>query len=177
MRTKQRLTEEDWFLAGLRALAREGPSALQAESLARELKTTKGSFYWHFKDLLEYQKRLIGYWEERAFEGVIEQLNPSSTPRERLEHLCMLATGLRDPSYGGAAIEPALRAWALSSTDAAIAVTKMDSRRLAYLKLLCKESGIKSPQVPLTLYALAVGLEILDRKSSQATMKALLQKL
>ncbi|MFN3661424.1 TetR family transcriptional regulator [Yoonia sp.] len=45
---------EDWLMAGFRALASHGPSALRAAALARDLGTTKGSFYWHFKDLPDY---------------------------------------------------------------------------------------------------------------------------
>jgi len=43
-----RLGKADWLDAGLAALAAEGPAALRAEALARQLNTTKGSFYWHF---------------------------------------------------------------------------------------------------------------------------------
>ena len=45
-------------MAGFRALARSGARALRAEALARDLDTTKGSFYWHFKDLPDYLTRL-----------------------------------------------------------------------------------------------------------------------
>ena len=48
---KLRLGPEDWVMAGFRALAADGPQAVRAETLARGLGATKGSFYWHFKDL------------------------------------------------------------------------------------------------------------------------------
>ncbi len=175
--SRPRLTAEDWLMAGFRALARSGPSALKAEALARDLGTTKGSFYWHFADLPDYLARLIALWENRAFDGVIAQLDPDATPRARLEHLCLLAAGYRDPTYGGAALEPALRAWALASTEVAQAVTRMDARRGAYVAKLCREAGINDTAAPDALYALAVGLETLNISRAEKSMRLLLDRL
>lgn len=172
--SRPRLTAEDWLMAGFRALAHAGPTALKAEALARELGTTKGSFYWHFTDLPDYLFRLIRLWEERGFDGVIALVDPTAPPRARLEQLCMLAVEFRDPSYGGAALEPALRAWALSSVDVAKAVARMDDRRMAYLVSLCREAGVENPDASRALYALVVGLETLGTKDAQKTMRLVL---
>lgn len=174
---RPRLTSEDWLMAGFRALARSGPVALKAETLARDLSATKGSFYWHFVNLPDYLSRLIAFWEERAFEGVIAQLDPIAPPRARLEQLCTLAVGFRDPHYGGAALEPALRAWALQSQDVAHAVARMDARRLSYLATLCSEAAIDNPAAPEALYGLAVGLETLGKVQAQRAMRLLLDQL
>lgn len=171
------LTAEDWLMAGFRALARSGPTALRAEALARDLGVTKGSFYWHFVDLAAYVRRLIGLWEERGFDGVIAQLDPDAPPRARLEQLCLLAVEFRDPAYGSTALEPALRAWALASEDVAKAVARMDTRRLAYLSALCREAGIDDPAIADTLYALAVGLEALKVPSAQKSMRLMLDRI
>lgn len=160
--TKSRLSREDWLMAGFRALARSGPAALRAEALARDLGVTKGSFYWHFKDLPDYLRSLIQFWEERAFDAVIAGLEPHAPARARLHQLCHLANRFRDPSYGGAALEPALRAWALSAPEIADAVTRMDKRRIAYLMDLCREAGIGGKLMPVILYAVFIGLEFLD---------------
>jgi AcrR family transcriptional regulator len=176
-RTRPRLNAEDWLMAGFRALASSGSTALKAEALARDLGTTKGSFYWHFADLPDYLTRLIRLWEEKAFDGVIAQLDPGALPRVRLEQLCLLAVGFRDPSYGGAALEPAVRAWALASQEVAKAVARMDSRRIAYLGSLCREAGVAAPDAPEALYALVVGLETLGVKDPHKTMRLLLSSL
>ena len=176
-RSGPRLTPEDWLMAGFRALARFGPAALKAEALARDLGATKGSFYWHFTDLPDYLTRLIRLWEERAFDSVIAQLDPAAPPRSRLEQLCSMAVGFRDPSYGGAALEPALRAWGLGSPDVARALARMDARRIAYLVSLCRDAGIGDPDAPYALYAMTIGLEVLDRKDAQRAMRLLLAGL
>ena len=38
-------------MAGFRALSAEGPQGIRVEAIARQLKLSKGSFYWHFKDV------------------------------------------------------------------------------------------------------------------------------
>ena len=164
-------------MAGFRALAHSGPTALKAEALARDLGTTKGSFYWHFADLKDYLTRLIRLWEERAFDGIIAQLDPAAPPRSRLEQLCQMVVGFSDPSYGGAALEPALRAWALASPDVAQAIVRMDARRIAYLDSLCRAAEVEDPAAPVALYALVVGLETLGVKDGQKAMQLLLASL
>lgn len=175
--TKTRLSVEDWLVAGFRALARSGPDALRAEPLARELGTTKGSFYWHFKDLPDYLGQLIGLWEERAFDAVVARLDPALPPRLRLEKLCEIAVGFRDPTYGGAGLEPALRAWALNAPEVARAVALMDARRVSYLGELYRAAGLHDPALPQMTYALAVGLETMASPDARQIMDAFLRKL
>lgn len=178
---RPRLSAEDWLMAGFRALAAQGPSALRAEALARDLGATKGSFYWHFKDLPDYLAQLISLWEQRAFADILAGLDPDLPPRGRLEQLCLLAAGCRDPSYGGIALEPALRAWALSAPEVAKALLRMDERRLEALTDLCAQAGITTPAAPRALYALAVGIETLadadDDDAGPAVMRLLLHGL
>lgn len=174
---RPRLSAEDWLMAGFRALANQGPSALRAEALARNLGTTKGSFYWHFKDLPDYLAKLIALWETRAFTDVLASLDPDLPPRGRLEQLCLLATGYRDPSYGGIALEPALRAWALSAPDVADALRRMDARRLDALADLCTQAGITDPVAPRALYALAIGVEALGDDKGTEAMRLVLRGL
>ena len=164
-------------MAGFRALAKTGPTALRAEALARDLGTTKGSFYWHFVDLSDYHARLVALWETRAFDGVIAQLDTNASPRDRLTHLCQLAVGFRDPSYGGAALEPALRAWALAAPDVAAAVARMDARRVAFIADLCAQAGLTAPAAPEALYALTIGLETLATDQAEAAMDLILSRL
>lgn len=174
---RPRLSAEDWLMAGFRALADHGPSALRAEALARDLGTTKGSFYWHFKDLPDYLAKLITLWETRAFTDILASLDPDLPPRGRLEQLSLLAAGCRDPSHGGIALEPALRAWALSAPDVAEALKRMDMRRIEVLTDLCIGSGITDPAAPRALYALAVGIEALGDDEGTEAMRLLLRGL
>lgn len=167
-------------MAGFRALVSAGPNALRAEPLARAMGTTKGSFYWHFKDVADYHARLLAHWETRAFDDVVAALAPQSPAAARLRHLCRLAVSFAHPAYGGAELEPALRAWARGDADVAACVRRMDARRIAYLETLCHEAGITAPHAARLLYAAATGLELLGEPGPEqklATIDLLLDTL
>ena len=57
------------------------------EPIAAELGTTKGSFYWHFENRDSLVTAALDEWERRLTETVIERLEQSSDPAERLRHL------------------------------------------------------------------------------------------
>ena len=46
------------------ALLEGGPGAVRVETLARKLRVSKGSFYWHFKDREALLEALLREWEE-----------------------------------------------------------------------------------------------------------------
>lgn len=48
---KRRLTREDWIEAATKRLISRSIDAVRVESLATEMKVSRGSFYWHFKSL------------------------------------------------------------------------------------------------------------------------------
>jgi AcrR family transcriptional regulator len=167
-------------MAGFRALVRQGPSGLRAESLARDLETTKGSFYWHFADVPSFRAEMLALWATRAYGDVISQLDQVVSPQAKLTRLSVLAVSYRDPSYGGAALEPALRAWAREDANVARAVAEMDARRVNYVKSLCLACGLTNPDLPLLLYAASQGYDSLDNTTAgvvaaERGMRALLQ--
>jgi AcrR family transcriptional regulator len=52
-----------WLNAGLQALTSQGPAGLRVMQIAKQMGVTKGSFYWHFKDLAEFQAAVLDEWE------------------------------------------------------------------------------------------------------------------
>lgn len=176
---KHALTAEDWLMAGFRSLCTTGPESLKAEVIARKLKTTKGSFYWHFKDVADYKSRLIDFWALNAFDGVIEGLNMHAAPRLILIELCLKAVGFNDPVYGGKALEPSLRAWGKSDEKVARALVNMDQKRVAYLEELCHKSDLEpAPVIAKLLYSAHIGLETLGSpEENMQIMRLLLDRL
>ncbi|MEM9755689.1 MAG: TetR family transcriptional regulator, partial [Pseudomonadota bacterium] len=51
-----RLDTTQWLDHALGQLAEHGYGALKAQSLARGLGVTRGSFYWHFESLEAFQR-------------------------------------------------------------------------------------------------------------------------
>ena len=163
---KTRLTREDWILAGFRALSRSGPSALKAEALARELKTTKGSFYWHFKDVADFETAMMVYWRAQATEQVIQNVaQQSASPEEDLRALLRIVTGLRSEAHGGLRAESAIRQWASVNSRVAEARHEVDAARLDYLAVQFAKAGFSRERAGLfsqAMYAALIGLEYLE---------------
>ena len=135
------LTATDWINAALRALRRGGVQAVRAEAIARDLKVSKGSFYWHFKDVKALKEAMLRHWSQHATEDVIGRVDASGdSGAGRLRRLVELATspGPQDE----AAVEQAIRDWSRHEPAAADAVREVDQRRCAYVAALFVATGM-----------------------------------
>lgn len=146
-RLSTRLSRAAWIATGMRALAEDGPEALKAEPLARRLGTTKGSFYWHFRDVPEFHEALLAAWEE------------ASDPPEDIDDLAearlrRLAGWLGRPDPE----DVALRAWPRARDTLA----RVDGARMDRLAELLAEIGVRQPEMAQVLYATAVGMRSLS---------------
>src|SRR5215203_1169543 len=72
---RESLTAQDWTQAALEALARGGLAAVAVEPIAKSLGTTKGSFYWHFRDRNALVESALALWEQRDTDRVIEAID------------------------------------------------------------------------------------------------------
>jgi AcrR family transcriptional regulator len=87
------LAPDDWTNAALAAIAEGGTGRIAVEALARELGTTKGSFYWHFKNRDALVDAALARWEETDAREIDERAAGISDPRERLRDLFAAAFG------------------------------------------------------------------------------------
>ena len=173
---KSRLSPQEWINAGFRALTQYGPEGLRVEPIARALGATKGSFYWHFKDLGALQMAMLAYWEEVATHRVIAKLAevPQGLPR-----LMALAKAVTTPheAQGGAGAEAAIRGWARAFSPAAEAVGRVDAARLEFLTGCLDDIGQDDPDIARLIYAAHLGLEQLSINNTidaQATLERLI---
>lgn len=167
-----RLTPDDWIAAGFRALAEAGPDALKAEALARRLKTTKGSFYWHFKDVPTFHAAMLKLWQDKAFTDIVTALEAIPKPAEKLRQLAVITNDGAPDRFGGMLIEPAIRAWSLRDARAADAVAKIDAARIGYLADLFQAIG-KPQSAAILFYGAYVGLDDLQARGRRDTAGAL----
>ena len=163
---RQRLSRQVWVDAGLKALVSKGPAALAAEPLARDLETTKGSFYWHFKDVPEFQQAVIKQWKAKAFADVVAALAHEGSADERLR------------SFGKQILankqDTAIRAWARSDKAVARSVAEVDAERLTYTGNLLRQLGITNDDFARSMLAALIGLpEIGSKKASQEAFEAM----
>jgi len=132
----KRLTARDWIEFALAALAREGFEALKADLLAHKLGVSRGSFYWHFRDLPTFHAQVIEHWREMATEAIITDLDRYGSAEARLAVL------LRRAFAHDAILEIRMRAWADNNVDAARALSDIDRRRRQYMERLLLDAGI-----------------------------------
>ncbi|MFN5995662.1 MAG: TetR/AcrR family transcriptional regulator [Paracoccaceae bacterium] len=160
---KQRLGRNDWVLAGMRALVRGGIQAVKVESLARDIGTTKGSFYWHFKDLAELHQTMLELWEHLATKAITAAVKGSGLDgRDQIFLLVDMVSIRPGDAYGGVEIEPALRDWGRIDPRARAVVERVDRQRLADLQDFLGAAGVKVAELETKahlIYAAVVGLE------------------
>ena len=174
------LSATDWIQAAFRALAAAGPQAIRAEAIARDLKVSKGSFYWHFKDVPALKQEMLDHWKDRATDAIIILVeNSGGSAEARLHRLVEVSAGSDTSAYGGVSVEAAIRDWARYDRSAHEALHSVDQRRLDYVTALfreCGHSGKVSKSNALLLYGGLIGLEALSTETS-LDRKAELERL
>jgi AcrR family transcriptional regulator len=114
---------------------------VRVEPLARLLKVTKGSFYWHFKDRADLLRAMLVAWRRQATLKIIERIERThKAPLERLSQLIDLPV-LGKNSPRGASLELAIRLWAKSDPQAAEAIKEIDEQRLVHIAGLLRAAG------------------------------------
>jgi len=108
-----RLTKDDWIAHGLQTLAHDGANALKAGPMAEKLKVSRGSFYWHFRDIADFRAQLLRAWAERSTDRVIRDLDARKAEPDRLKQLMKRAFAAKRD------LDRAIRSWAAEDEDVA----------------------------------------------------------
>ncbi len=122
------LTIDDWVDVATAAVEEGGVSAVAVLPLAERLGTTRGSFYWHFRNREELLEATLARWEERSTADVIAELEALPEPRERLERLFRAAFENANDGRVMAALHAATH-----EPVVAIALQRISERRLRFL--------------------------------------------
>jgi AcrR family transcriptional regulator len=154
-RSRIRLSRRDWINAALQALADGGPSGVAVERLAARLGTTKGSFYWHFKDREELLTEALATWEREDTDATIEQMNEISDPAERLRIGTAMATEYDEEENPDVRLLP-------SASDPVVGkvVKRVQRKRLDFLAQIFREAGFTPAESRVRArlaYSLALG--------------------
>jgi AcrR family transcriptional regulator len=126
-----------WIDAALQALAAGGPDAVRVEALAVSLGVSKGGFYWHFADRQALLEEMLDIWEKAVVDDVIARVESQpADPRAKLRQLFELASSADVLAGDLLAVELALRDWARHDNDVAERLSRVDNRRMAYMRSL-----------------------------------------
>ncbi|MFI9556279.1 TetR/AcrR family transcriptional regulator [Nonomuraea endophytica] len=132
-----RLTPQDWTTAALRAMAQGSVDAVSVNALAGELKATRGSFYWHFKDRDALLSAALEMWERDHTTALIAALGDIPDPRQRLRALLTVALGQEDII----GLEPVIVAHADHPAIAPV-LRRVTQQRIAYLTEIYTDLGL-----------------------------------
>ncbi|WP_300515930.1 TetR/AcrR family transcriptional regulator [Aliiroseovarius sp.] len=172
LKNKTRLNADDWLQTGFDALVEQGPQGLKAEPLARRIGATKGSFYWHFRDLPDFHARLLAKWEERTLLALAATGQEEADAVKRLDRLGSLNSD--DPA------EQAIRAWGQDNPAVAETVARVDGHRRTMLSVTLDELDLTNPEFARIVQGAHMGLAELssaDGADNSGAMSTLLAAL
>jgi AcrR family transcriptional regulator len=141
---RRRLSADDWAEAALTAIAEGGLAAVAVEKLAARLGTTKGSFYWHFRNREALLQAALHRWEHQHTEAIIALVEQSPEPADRLRRLFTLVTD-HTQAQPENRIEVALVASAAEPMVAA-SLGRVTERRIGYVADLYIQRGMDPVQ-------------------------------
>jgi AcrR family transcriptional regulator len=162
---RPRLTRQDWINAAIDRLIGHGVDGVRVEPLARAMKVSRGSFYWHFKSRRELLDTILESWREHQTRRIVERIRRDQdlAPIERLVRLRMLPPRTRT-TQEAAAFELAVRTWALRDKAVRRAVEKVDAERVGFTAGLLADASMPEDEAAywaLIGYAYTVGESML----------------
>ncbi len=121
---KTRLSVDDWIVAALDIMAAEGIGGVKIGRLCEKLGVTKGSFYWHFKDLDAFLDAITQRW--RDGQGTFRNSLEAAMAADPTTGLRDAITTFLDRRLGR--LERAMRDWSRSDARARAAIKASDAR-------------------------------------------------
>jgi AcrR family transcriptional regulator len=157
------LDREAWIEAATDILAEEGLAGLRVEVLAKRLKVTKGSFYWHFRDRGDLLQSVLQAWKDGRIRDIVKQTRAEpGRELEQIHHIIEIYSA--SPSRRGMLIELAVREWAQRDDAAAAIVAEVDGQRLLCARQLFLARGMSLQEATsrsLLLYAYVFGSSLM----------------
>jgi AcrR family transcriptional regulator len=138
-RPSRRLTREDWIASARTVLVERGIDEVKVDRLAREMRVTRGSFYWHFQQREDLLDALLTDWEARNYFEIAQVR--ARWARSQPDMVEVIAVWLgEDPSV--LSFDIAVRAWARRAADVAGSVGRVDKAWISLLQELFAHSGL-----------------------------------
>jgi AcrR family transcriptional regulator len=155
-------------------LIAKGVERVRVDGLARTLKITRGSFYWHFPNRKALLDGLLEDWSVRntaPFLAAAADERRSGEEKFRALVDIWLDESEYDPAY-----DAAVREWARTSARVANIVRRVDRRRLDLLANICSDLGYDPLEAEIRAritYFHQVGYYALGLKESGRTRRRL----
>lgn len=136
---KSTLSRQDWIRTARNTLERKGVAAVKVDHLARKLKVTRGSFYFHFVNRQDLLEALLQEWRDvncLPFDDLWERAEQDGPSIFEATTDMWLEQGSFRP-----ALDLAVRDWGRSSRQVADEVRSADERRIGVFTIALQEMG------------------------------------
>lgn len=152
------LHPDDWLNAAFTRLSEQGIEAVRVEVLARDLRVSKGSFYWHFRDRGDLLERMLSRWEE----GELGWLDVDHDDASAATRWARVVARTANPDH--VRTEAAVRAWARRDERVARRVAALERRKASLIAGVLRDVGFtRSAAESWSEVVLLVCLGWLDR--------------
>lgn len=139
MPERTQLSRQDWIEAARKVLITSGIDDVKVDRLARKMKVTRGSFYWHFKDRKDLLDALLARWERQNLDEIalVRERIGTDSPDAFLEVVRIWLT--EDPAYP--TFDMAIRFWARKAPIVAKLVRRIDQAWISLLADILSYDG------------------------------------
>ncbi|WP_162932987.1 TetR/AcrR family transcriptional regulator [Roseovarius sp. EL26] len=138
-----RLNGADWVEAALGVLLQKGVDAVQITTLARQLKVTRGSFYWHFENREALLDALLEEWRARNTGVIIEAIKQTDCLEDGIFSLFSVWV---DHTRFDPRLDQAIRDWARHSDKLCLIVKAEDNARVIAIAGFYERHGFSEPE-------------------------------
>lgn len=128
---RKTLSREDWIAAATAALERKGIANVKIDRLSRQLKVTRGSFYFHFRNQKDLLASLLEEWRLRNCRP-FQLLRDSQVTDGPAFFDDVTGVWIREDPFSPK-LDLAIRDWSRSSAAIAREVRDQDDFRMALL--------------------------------------------
>jgi len=147
---KKPLDRDAWLRKALDVLFANGISQIKVEVLARKMKLTKGSFYWHFKNRDELLRSMVDWWRDQQLSFIARlAVQQVADPASQIKAVINFTQHTEDSHH-----DLAMREFARFNKLAAQAVASVDQQRVDYLAQLFRAADFNEQEALLRARAL-----------------------
>ncbi len=147
--TRKPLDRDAWLKKALDTLFSHGIAQVKIEVLARKLKLTKGSFYWHFKNREDLLRSMVDWWRTNQLRFISKLKPGADDPAAVIKAVIDFTQHTDDASH-----DIAMREFARFNKYAARAVAEVDEQRAGFLASLFRAAGFSEAEATLRARAL-----------------------
>ncbi len=143
MPAARRFSREDWITSARKVLVETGVDDVKVDRLARKMKVTRGSFYWHFQHRKDLLDALLCDWEARNYFEIAQVRARWARTAPDLGEVVIIWLS-EDPSFP--AFDTAIRAWGRKSRPVSDTVGRVDEAWVSLLGEVFLKSGYDPTQ-------------------------------